>query len=95
MAPHPSYGVPVLARWRAGLDDMSTIFRCASQQIPSAHGAGVQCSTLNIQTMTRGFASHLGKLAQKAVFVAAPTHRAPVSARGRVNGAATDWMANG
>ena len=45
---------------------------------------GVQCSTLNTQTMMRGFASHLGKLAQKAVFVAALARFATASARGRV-----------
>ena len=45
---------------------------------------GVQCSTLNIQTMMRGFANHLGKLAQKAVFVAALARLTLASARGRV-----------
>ena len=41
-------------------------------------------STQAAQTMMRGFASHLGKLAQKAVFVAALARLTLASARGRV-----------
>lgn len=59
---------------------------------------GVQRSTLNTQAMTRGFATHLGKPARIAVFVAALARFATASARGCVKSAVTDlridWTSN-